>query len=87
MLFRSSRNAAACCGEPSRTSTLTSATISPLLEPTAACVQRFDKEARPIGALDILIAAHAIALDLPLTMNNTWEFRRVPGLRVENWLA
>ena len=41
----------------------------------------------PIGAHDMLIAAHAIALDIPLATNNLREFRRVPGLRVENWLA
>jgi tRNA(fMet)-specific endonuclease VapC len=36
---------------------------------------------------DMLIAAHAISLDVPLATNNLREFRRVPGLRVENWLA
>lgn len=41
----------------------------------------------PIGPLDMLIAAHAIALDLPLATNNVREFRRVPRLRVENWLG
>ena len=41
----------------------------------------------PIGAHDMLIAAHAIALDVPLATNNLREFRRVPGLRVENWLS
>jgi tRNA(fMet)-specific endonuclease VapC len=41
----------------------------------------------PIGPLDMLIAAHAISLGLPLATNNAREFRRVPGLRVENWLA
>ncbi|MBS0522196.1 MAG: PIN domain-containing protein [Proteobacteria bacterium] len=41
----------------------------------------------PIGPLDMLIAAHAIALDIPLATNNLREFRSVPGLRVENWLA
>lgn len=40
----------------------------------------------PIGSLDMLIAAHAISLDVPLATNNLREFRRVPGLRVENWL-
>lgn len=40
-----------------------------------------------IGPLDMLVAAHAISLDLPLATNNQREFRRVPGLRVENWLA
>ncbi len=40
-----------------------------------------------IGPLDMLIAAHAIALGIPLATNNLREFRRVPGLKVENWLA
>jgi tRNA(fMet)-specific endonuclease VapC len=40
-----------------------------------------------IGPFDMLIAAHAISLDVPLATNNLREFRRVPGLRVENWLA
>jgi len=40
-----------------------------------------------IGPLDMLIAAHAVSLDVPLVTNNLREFRRVPGLRVENWLA
>jgi tRNA(fMet)-specific endonuclease VapC len=40
----------------------------------------------PIGANDMLIAAHALALGLTLVTNNTGEFRRVPGLLVENWL-
>jgi tRNA(fMet)-specific endonuclease VapC len=40
-----------------------------------------------IGPLDMLIAAHALALGLPLATNNAREFRRVPGLKVENWLA
>ena len=39
-----------------------------------------------IGALDMLIAAQALSLDVPLVTNNLREFRRVPGLRVENWL-
>ena len=37
----------------------------------------------PIGPLDTLIAAHAIALDAILITNNVAEFRRVKGLRME----
>lgn len=37
----------------------------------------------PIGPLDTLIAAHALALDGILITNNLKEFRRVPGLRIE----
>lgn len=39
----------------------------------------------PIGFLDLLIAAHALALECPLITNNEREFSRVPGLLVENW--
>ena len=40
-----------------------------------------------IGAYDMLIAAHAIALGATLITNNEKEFRRVKGLRFENWIA
>lgn len=40
----------------------------------------------PIGDLDTMIAAHAMALDLTLVTNNVKHFTRVEGLRVENWL-
>ena len=41
----------------------------------------------PIGPLDTLIAAHALSLHRILVTNNTREFRRVPGLKVEDWLS
>ena len=44
------------------------------------------KRGTPIGPNDLLIAAHALALGLPLVTNNTREFSRVPGLALENWL-
>ncbi len=40
---------------------------------------------QPIGHNDLLIAAHARALGLTLVTNNVREFRRVPGLVVEDW--
>ncbi|MHA6691860.1 hypothetical protein [Devosia sp. A449] len=40
----------------------------------------------PIGSHDLLIAAHALSLDLTLITANVREFARVPNLRVENWL-
>jgi tRNA(fMet)-specific endonuclease VapC len=40
----------------------------------------------PIGELDALIAAHAMALDLTLVTNNTKHFARVAGLDLDNWL-
>lgn len=38
-----------------------------------------------IGANDLFIAAHARNLGLTLITNNMREFRRVPGLSIENW--
>jgi tRNA(fMet)-specific endonuclease VapC len=38
-----------------------------------------------IGPNDTLIAAHARCLGLTLVTNNTREFGRVPGLKIENW--
>ena len=39
----------------------------------------------PIGPLDTLIGAHALALDVALATNNVREFSRVPGLEVQRW--
>ncbi len=39
----------------------------------------------PIGPMDLLIASHALSLDLTVVTNNTKEFRRVPKLKVEDW--
>ncbi|MCL2281812.1 MAG: type II toxin-antitoxin system VapC family toxin [Fibromonadales bacterium] len=39
-----------------------------------------------IGPLDTLIAAHAKSLDLILVTNNTREFSRVQGLKLEDWI-
>lgn len=44
------------------------------------------KKGTPIGPLDALIAAHARAENLILVTNNTREFERVPGLKLENWV-
>ncbi len=41
---------------------------------------------QPIGSLDTMIAAHALSLDAVLATNNTREFSRVEGLRLENWV-
>lgn len=40
----------------------------------------------PIGAMDLLIAAHALFLNAVLVTNNEREFKRVPKLKVENWI-
>ncbi|RLE27993.1 MAG: type II toxin-antitoxin system VapC family toxin [Acidobacteria bacterium] len=39
----------------------------------------------PIGPFDMLIAAHARSLDLTLVTDNTREFSRVDGIKLENW--
>lgn len=46
-----------------------------------------DRLGQPIGPNDLLIAAHALALDLIVVTDNIEEFGRVPGLSTENWLA
>jgi tRNA(fMet)-specific endonuclease VapC len=42
---------------------------------------------RPIGSNDLLIAAHARAAGATMVTANEAEFKRVRGLRIENWLA
>lgn len=69
---------------------------------TPLVVARFDQEAaviygtirahleqkgQPIGSMDLLIAAHARSLDVRLVTNNENEFKRVPELRIENWVS
>jgi tRNA(fMet)-specific endonuclease VapC len=48
---------------------------------------QLQKLGTPIGAMDLLIASHALFLDTVLVTNNTREFERVPDLKVENWLS
>ncbi|ACV57650.1 type II toxin-antitoxin system tRNA(fMet)-specific endonuclease VapC [Alicyclobacillus acidocaldarius] len=46
---------------------------------------QLESEGQPIGAMDTLIAAHALSLDVTVVTRNVREFQRVRGLRVENW--
>lgn len=46
-----------------------------------------EKAGTPIGSMDLLIAAHAVSLGIPLVTNNTREFSRVPSLTVLDWTA
>ena len=45
-----------------------------------------EKNGTPIGPLDTLIAAHAKSQKLTLVTNNEKEFRRIPDLKIENWM-
>ena len=45
-----------------------------------------EKAGTPIGGNDLLIAAQALALEAVLVTDNVREFKRVKGLRIENWL-
>ena len=42
---------------------------------------------QPIGDMDTQIAAHALALGLPLVTHNTRHFKRVTGLKLEDWMT
>jgi tRNA(fMet)-specific endonuclease VapC len=49
--------------------------------------QRLRELGTPIGDMDTLIAAHALAVGATVVTNNTQEFSRVPGLVLEDWLS
>ncbi len=44
-----------------------------------------EKAGTPIGSMDMLIAAHAVSLGIPLVTNNTHEFLRVPSITLLDW--
>lgn len=53
---------------------------------SAASVRsRLEAAGQPIGAMDMLIAGHALSIGATLVTNNVREFRRVEGLTIENW--
>jgi tRNA(fMet)-specific endonuclease VapC len=83
---------------PSRRSTLLARQLDDLFEairvlalPTGAALHygkaraKLEAAGTPIGANDLWIAAHALAANLTLVTNNTREFARIPGLKLENW--
>ena len=52
----------------------------------AAIRVALERKGTLIGAHDMLIAAHARAIDAVCVTDNVIEFKRVPALKVENWL-
>jgi tRNA(fMet)-specific endonuclease VapC len=46
-----------------------------------------EQAGEPIGGMDLLIAAQAVSLGIPLVTNNEREFTRVPDLIIENWAS
>jgi tRNA(fMet)-specific endonuclease VapC len=65
--------------------TMTVMALEPAVAESYAKVRaHLERSGRRIGALDTIIAAHALAIDAVLVTNGG-EFSRVPGLRVEDW--
>lgn len=88
------RTGAAKSSSPSKTLQRVEAFLRPLtlVEYTSADTvsyaqvrARLERAGTPIGPLDTLIAAQAIARKLVLVTNNHREFGRVADLRLENW--
>ena len=46
-----------------------------------------ERQGKPIGGMDMLIAAQAIAHNLTLITHNLKEFERIPDLRCETWVS
>jgi tRNA(fMet)-specific endonuclease VapC len=88
------RRGAAKSGSPTKTLRLVENFLRPLevLEFTsrdaatyAQVRAKLERARTPIGPLDTLIAAQAVARKLVLVSNNEREFRRVSGLHAQNW--
>ena len=48
---------------------------------------KLKRQGTPIGDMDTLIAAHALAENLILVTHNTRHFEKVPGLKLEDWMV
>jgi tRNA(fMet)-specific endonuclease VapC len=63
--------------------------IMPFDAAAGLCYGRLRTELKRVGLLignnDLLIASHALSLNLPIATNNVREFSRVPGLQIEHW--
>jgi len=90
------RTGAAKSGSPAKTLRLVENFLRPLsiLEFTsddatayAQVRAKLERAGTPIGPLDTLIAAQAVARKLVLVSNNEREFRRIAGLHLQNWTS
>ncbi len=80
--------------DPAKRQAIIETTLNPFLSPTfdlnaarhyAYIRDYLERTRQIIGGNDLMIAAIALANDLTVVTNNTGEFLRVPGLRVEDW--
>ncbi len=46
-----------------------------------------ERAGQPIGAMDMLIGAHALSLNVVLVTNNMREFQRISNLKLEDWIT
>lgn len=46
-----------------------------------------EKQGTPIGALDMMLTANALSLNVRLVTNNTKDFNRVSGLKLLDWIS
>ncbi|MEQ9236467.1 MAG: type II toxin-antitoxin system VapC family toxin [Coleofasciculus chthonoplastes F3-SA18-01] len=64
--------------------------IMPFDMAAGLCYGRLRTELKRVGLLignnDLLIASHALSLNVAIATNNVREFSRVPGLQVEQWI-
>lgn len=69
---------------------LSSIHVAPLESGVDVCYaqirQELESAGRSIGANDLLIAAHALEQSATLITDNVDEFRRVPGLQIDDWV-
>jgi tRNA(fMet)-specific endonuclease VapC len=49
--------------------------------------QRLKRTGRKIGEVDLLLGCQALAMNVIFVTNNTREFERIEGLKLENWVA
>lgn len=89
LLFGASKSRAPAVARAHAAALATVAAVAPLpLEAAARYGEirhALEVKGTPIGNNDLWIAAHALATGLVLVTNNEREFRRVDGLKVQNW--